>query len=86
MVQDDRSEKIRVILITLIFAVHKNNWKFMEEFICHQGLVFLVDMLLDENLYIRGQVVDIFLAAFDGTGQLYFVTDDSLHSIFITIK
>jgi len=57
--------KVRSHILSLMFLQHRKNWLFLEEFLLRGGLYQLASMLNDQNLYFRGQVIEIFLTITD---------------------
>ncbi len=62
---DHKLDKIKSLVLTLMFLVHKKSWKFLEEFVSSDGLYHMVPMLADKNLYVRGQVMEIYISITD---------------------
>lgn len=58
---DHPFEKLRALLISLIYLSHRKSWSFLEEFIVSGGLNALVPLLSDKNLYLRGQTMEILM-------------------------
>lgn len=57
--------KVQPLAITLIYLIHRRKWAFLEEFVLHGGLRVLAVHVAMENLYYRGQVLEILLAITD---------------------
>lgn len=64
----------RSLFLSLMFLWHRRKWWFLAEFIAQGGLSPLADLLVDENLYFRGQAVDILLSAVDCDVYDWFAT------------
>lgn len=82
--------KIQPLLLAFIYLIHRKNWSFMEQFILSGSLVVIVDLIGDDNLYNRGQAIEIMLAATDCDHHDWFVraTDQktkSLHNSFLRL-
>lgn len=59
---DHPLDKLRSLIISLIYLSHRKSWgSFLEEFIISGGINSLVPLLSDKNLYLRGQVMEIFM-------------------------
>ena len=58
---DHPLEKLRALIISLIYLSHRKSWLFLEEFIIAGGLTSLVPLLVDKNLYLRGQIMEILM-------------------------
>lgn len=63
--QQHRSNKVKSIFLTLLFLIHRNAWWFMAEFVLQDGIQALASLFVDDNLYYRGQAVDIMLSLID---------------------
>ena len=63
--KDHQLKKLKPLMLSLVFLLHRHNWKWMEEFIVRGGLDILATMIAEPNLYYRGQVVEIFITATD---------------------
>jgi hypothetical protein len=58
-------EKLRPLVLSLIYLIHRKKWNFLEEFILVDGLKPLAEMSSDPNLYFRGQAMEVFLSITD---------------------
>uniref|UniRef100_A0A7S3HEQ3 Uncharacterized protein n=1 Tax=Spumella elongata TaxID=89044 RepID=A0A7S3HEQ3_9STRA len=82
--------KLAPLLVSLLFLVHRKRWAFMKEFILQGGLDILAAMIDDENLYLRGQVLEVLLCATDCDTFDWFKPADSysekqLHSRLLAL-
>eukprot|EP01035_Chromulina_nebulosa_P027123 gene27123-35628_t len=57
--------KVRNLILSLLFLIHRKVWSFMSDFILAGGLHAIAGYMASDNLYIRGQVLEIFLSATD---------------------
>lgn len=57
--------KLRHLALSLMFLVHRRSWSFLKEFVIMGGLENLTFLFNDENLYIRGQAIELFLSITD---------------------
>jgi hypothetical protein len=66
--------RLKSLILSTMFLLHRFSWKgFLEEFVIRGGLMTLVEMLTDNNLYFRGQIVEMFLTITDCDGFDWFV-------------
>ena len=63
--KDHQLKKLKPLMLSLVFLLHRHSWKWMEEFIVRGGLDILATMIAEPNLYYRGQVVEIFITVTD---------------------
>lgn len=69
---------------------HRKRWSFMKEFIIHGGLETLAALIDSENLYLRGQVLEVLLCAtdcdtFDWFRHADSFSDKQLHSKLLNL-
>jgi len=57
--------KLCPLLITIIFLIHRKNLHFLQTLVVSDGLIPLIAMIDHENLYLRGQVLEILLSITD---------------------
>jgi len=66
LVSGRRSQhKFLSLILAFLFLIHRKKWIFMSKFILNDGLASVAALLDEENLYIRGQAVEVLLAATD---------------------
>ena len=72
--------KLQPIIVTLTYLIHRKKWLFLEEFILHGGLLSFADSLIMDNLYMRGQILEIFLTITDVDSYDWFKKNDDVLS------
>lgn len=59
------SEKFHSLILAFLFLIHRKQWNFMSKFILFDGLRSVATLINGENLYLKGQAVEILLSATD---------------------
>jgi hypothetical protein len=85
--------KLQVRYLVLVYLNHVKSWTLMKDFILSDGLITLVDLFKHENLYLRSQAMDIFMAitapenkaGFDWFAPPKDPLDAKLHSSMLTL-
>lgn len=84
------SPKMKGIFLTLLFLVHRHKWWFLSEFVIQNGMSSLASLFVDDNLYYRGQAVDIMMwiidcDVYDWFHPLQSSVDYKLHSVMYSL-
>ena len=69
---------LQTMCLNLVYLLHRKNWSFLEEFVLHGGIMVLADLLATENLYMRGQVLEIILTLIDESSYDWFLPRDDI--------
>ena len=65
LAQCTAASKIQPLLWALVYLVHRKLWSFLEVFVLSGGLIAVSEMIGDNNLYVRGQAIEIMLSITD---------------------
>jgi len=67
-------QRVKAIFLTLLFLLHRKQVWFLCEFVMQDGLHALSALLVDTNIYYRGQAVDTLLTLIDCDSYDWFAT------------
>ena len=60
-----KATRVQPLFWALVYLVHRKSWKFLELFVLSGGLAAVSEMIGDDNLYVRGQAIEIMLSVTD---------------------
>jgi len=62
---------LRLSVLSLVYTLHRKKWSFLRDFVLADGLDVLVRLLVEPNLYARGQVCEIILSVIDSDQERF---------------
>lgn len=71
------NERVKGLLLSLMYLVHRKSWSFLEEFVLSGGLPALALLVVEPTLQLRGQVMEVLLQITDCDGYDWFKKADS---------
>ncbi|CAM9432704.1 unnamed protein product, partial [Ectocarpus fasciculatus] len=72
--------RLKSSVLSLLFLKHRKQWEFLRVFIIAGGVLQLCTLLVDPNLYARGQAVETFLSVTDCDTYDWFNTEEDVVS------
>lgn len=78
--------KLQGLVLSSIFLLHKRHWSFLQEFVVQGGLDALANMLGTQNMYFRGQVIEILTCITDCDVFDWFAPPTTLMSRILHVR
>ena len=65
LARNTAASRVQPLLWALVYLVHRKSWRFLELFVLSGGFAAISETIGDENLYVRGQAIEVMLTITD---------------------